>query len=75
MVSRPIKNLLYIELSGAGIANIALYDLQGRVVETGHAPSLQGTATINMRNIPAGVYILHVTDGDGKEYRQKVVRR
>ena len=32
-------------------------------------------ATINMRNIPAGVYVLHVTDKDGKEYRQKVVRR
>ena len=71
----PTDDLLYIELSGAGIANIALYDLQGRVVETGHAPSLRGTATINMRNIPAGVYVLHVTDGDGKEYRQKVVRR
>ena len=33
------------------------------------------TATLNMHNIPAGVYVLHVTDGEGKEYRQKVVRR
>ena len=71
----PTDDILYIELTGAGIANIALYYLQGRVVETGHAPSLRGTATINMRNIPAGVYVLHVTDGEGKEYRQKVVRR
>ena len=59
----------------AGIANIVLYDLQGRVVETLRATSRQGTATINMRNIPAGVYVLHVTDGEGKEYQQKVVRR
>ena len=72
----PTDDLLYIELSNAGIANVALYDLQGRVVETLRATSLQGgTATINMHNIPVGVYILHVTDGDGKEYRQKVVRR
>ena len=72
----PTDDILYIELSNAGIANVALYDLQGRVVETLRATSLQGgTATINMHNIPAGVYILHVTDGDGKEYRQKVVRR
>ena len=75
----PTDDLLYIELSGAGIATVALYDLQGRMVysqnpsnsPTEHSP----TATVNMRNIPAGVYVLRVTDGDGKEYRQKIVRR
>ena len=36
-----------------------------------HSP----TATLNMHNITAGVYLLCVTDTDGKEYRQKVVRR
>ena len=72
----PTDDVLYVELTGAGIANVALYDLQGRVVETVRATSLQGgTATLNMHNIPAGVYVLHVTDGEGKEYRQKVVRR
>ena len=30
---------------------------------------------MSMRNVPAGVYVLRVTDADGKEYRQKVVRR
>lgn len=63
----------------ADIATVALYDLQGRMVysqnpsnsPTEHSP----TATVNMRNIPAGVYVLRVTDGEGKEYRQKVVRR
>ena len=75
----PTDDLLYLELSGAGIATVALYDLQGRMVysqnpsnsPTEHSP----VATVNMRNIPAGVYVLRVTDGDGKEYRQKVVRR
>ena len=72
----PTDELLYIELSGAGIATVVLYDLQGRLVETLRAQSLQGgTATINFRNIPVGVYVLHVTDGDGREYQQKVVRR
>ncbi|MBP5496667.1 MAG: M4 family metallopeptidase [Bacteroidales bacterium] len=71
----PTDDLLYIELIGAGIATVALYDLQGRTVTgVGDTPQ-QGTATINMRNIPAGVYILHVTDGDRKEYQQKIVRR
>ena len=72
----PTDELLYIELSGAGIASVALYDLQGRLVETLRAKSLQGgTATVNMRNVPAGVYVLRVTDANGKEYRQKIVRR
>ena len=73
----PTDDVLFIELhGGAGIENVALYDLQGRMVETLRATSLQGgTATINVRNIPAGVYVLRVTDTDGKEYQQKIVRK
>ena len=33
------------------------------------------TATLNVRNIPSGVYVLRVTDADGKEYHQKIVRK
>ncbi len=73
----PTDDVLFIELrGGAGIANVALYDLQGRAVETHHGTSLQGgTATINVRNVPAGVYVLRVTDTDGNEYRRKIVRK
>ncbi|MBR4912890.1 MAG: T9SS type A sorting domain-containing protein [Bacteroidales bacterium] len=45
-------------------------------VETRHGTSLQGgTATINVRDVPAGVYVLRVTDTNGKEYHQKIVRK
>ena len=75
----PTDDLLYIELSGAGIATVALYDLQGRMVysqnpsnsPTEHSP----TATVNMHNIPAGVYLLRVTDTKGREYHRKIVRK
>ena len=33
------------------------------------------SATVNMRDIPAGVYVLRVTDADGHEYHQKIVRK
>ena len=33
------------------------------------------SATVNMRDIPAGVYVLRVTDTDGKEYHKKIVRK
>ena len=68
----PTDDLLFVELSGgAGIANMALYDLQGRVVGTRFIAS----ATVNMRDIPAGVYVLRVMDADGKEYHRKIVRK
>ena len=81
----PTDNLLHIELSGAEIARVALYDLQGRMVtgtgthagapQPAGAPQQGTTATMNMRNVPAGVYLLRVTAADGKEYHQKIVKR
>ena len=72
----PAGDLLHIELSGTEIANVAFYDLQGRVVETRHGTSLQGgTATVNLRNVPAGVYLLRVRDAEGKEYMRKIVKK
>ena len=73
----PTDDVLFIKLrGGAGIANIALYDLQGRIV-TGvfDTPQQGGTATITVKSIPAGVYVLRVTDADGHEYHQKIVRK
>ena len=72
----PAGDLLHIELSVAEIANVALYDLQGRVVETRHGTSLQGeTATVNLQNVPAGVYLLRVRDAEGKKYMRKIVKK
>lgn len=68
----PIDDMLFIELSdGVGIAKIALYDLQGRLVGTRFIAS----ATVNMRDIPAGVYILRVTDMEGNEHYQKIIKK
>ena len=62
-----------MELSGAGIQSVELYDLQGRAVTGVCDTPQQGNAAINVRNMPAGVYVLRVTDENGKEYYQKVV--
>ena len=75
----PTDDLLFVELRGAEIARVALYDLQGWMV-TGAgahagAPQQGTTATMNLRNVPAGVYLLRVTDADGKEYHRKIVKR
>ena len=59
----PIDNFLHIELAGgAGIANVALYDLQGRAVRTRLIASANSQiATVDVRGVPAGVYILLTT--------------
>ena len=60
----------------ADTATVALYDLQGRVVGANNYSPLQGgTATVNMRDVPAGVYLLRVTDAEGNTYNRKVVRK
>ena len=71
----PTDDILYVELSGAGIQSVGLYDLQGRVVGANNYSPLQGTAMISVRNVPAGVYVLRVTDENGREYHSKIVVR
>ena len=73
----PADDLLFIEMErGAENANITLYDLQGRTVETLRTTSLQtGTATLNVKSLPAGVYLLRVNNADGNEYHQKIVKK
>ena len=72
----PTDDLLFVELRGAEIATVALYDLQGRVVTGTHAGAPQtATATLNLKSVPAGVYMLRVTDAEGREHQGKIVRR
>jgi len=72
----PTDNLLTVELSnGAGITHAVVYDLQGRIVADMSNAGGRSTATVNVHSIPAGVYLLRVTDTDGKEYHQKIVKK
>ena len=72
----PAEDVVFVELNGnIGITNVTLYDLQGRLVEAVPTARLQEaeTATINVKSIPAGVYVLRVTDVEGNKYHQKIV--
>ena len=49
---------------------------KGRAVQTRFiAPASSQTATVDMRNVPAGVYMLRVTDAEGNEYHQKIIKK
>ena len=73
----PATGMVYVALDGGTeIANMMLYDLQGRIVEMCLGASLQsGTATLNVEALPAGIYLLHVTDADGSTYHHKIVKK
>ena len=71
----PAHDFLTVELSdGTEIDGIALYNIQGRLVETQNFASLQQPVTIKLdiRNLPAGTYILHIKTANGLEIIRKV---
>ena len=70
----PARDFIIVELSdGMGINNIAIYDIQGRLVEThGRASLHPENAKLDIRNLPAGVYFLHVTDSNNQQFIRKV---
>lgn len=39
------------------------------------SPLQMETAILNVNSLPAGVYLLCVTDTDGYEYHQKIVKK
>jgi len=67
----PTEDLLHVELSGTEIVTLALYDLQGRIILSPNSPN----SPIDLRNVPAGVYVLRVTGADGREYHRKIVKK
>ena len=71
----PAHDFITVELfDGTEIDGITLYDIQGRLVETQNFASLQQPVTIKLdiRNLPAGTYILHIKTANGLEIIRKV---
>ena len=70
----PAHDFLTVELSdGMEIDHIALYNIQGRLVETHNFASLHPeTAKLDVRNLPAGTYILHIKTTNNREIVRKV---
>ena len=64
----PASDILIVELKGdEKIANITLCDMQGRIVEESNA------SPVFLGHLPSGVYVVHVTDSEGRKHIQKVV--
>lgn len=69
----PVCNMLNIELSGSLIENVHLFDLQGRIV--GSSMSINDVlATVDVNDIPSGVYFVQVISQDGKIFHQRIIK-
>ena len=67
----PAKEQLHMEFSPeVQPAQVALFDLQGRLVRT----QSKAFESIDMGQLPAGTYTMRVTLEDGKTYSDKVVK-
>ena len=68
----PAQDFITVELSdNTAIDCISLYDIQGRLVETFPETSLQSTK-LDVRNLPAGTYILHIATTCDYEIIRKI---
>ena len=48
--------------------------MKGLVGANNYSPLQGTTATSDVKSVPASVYILHMTDTNGKESHQKIVK-
>lgn len=69
----PVDDVLYVKNDGdLKIVNITLYDLQGRII---YSQNSFNSMTLNVKHIPAGMYMLRVTDKNKQDYWQKIIKR
>ena len=60
----PAKD--YVKIEGAEAAEVQVYNAVGQMVKT-----IQGSNEINVSGLAEGVYLLRITDVDGKVYTNK----
>lgn len=64
----PVSDMIHIDLNSAENVKISLYGLTGNVVKT--AAESDTTATMNVTDVPEGMYILVVDNGKNKTVRK-----
>jgi len=66
----PASNNIYVEVNESGSFRAELFDLLGRTVVT--SESATGRATINVKNVPAGMYLLRLSNDENKVMSTKI---
>jgi hypothetical protein len=67
----PVTSFIQLQVSNETISNVQLINQSGAVVKQWNNVS---SKTLNVANIPAGVYILKITGNENRTYTQKIVK-
>lgn len=67
----PVANTFSVMLSNSSIKTIQLFYPSGVMAKEWHSENLQ---TLNVSNLPTGIYTLNVIDKAGKTYSQKIIK-
>lgn len=65
----PAKD--FININGASIGNIALYDILGHLIE--NEKVTMNNTVLNVKGLPAGTYILKITTEEGREGSASII--
>ena len=72
----PATNFIYLQLNkfGGGSATIQLQDMQGNVLKQQQLNLRDADQTqIDVSSFANGIYLLIITNNDGKRFAQKIV--
>ena len=72
----PANNQLVVEYpSGDNLSNqmLDIYDMLGKKVASYQLPANDDKLTLNVANIPAGLYLYTITSGDSIQQRGKIM--
>lgn len=73
----PVQSILTVTLSAgsAGAVDVALYDITGRAVMAESRDPVDGALTMDLSDLPAGVYVLRASSGSMSHAGSVVVTR
>ena len=74
----PAKDFVTVEINvDLEIANVNLYNINGRAVGVNNYSPLQrdGIIQLDLRPLPTGTYFLHIKTDDGREILRKIVHQ
>lgn len=71
----PVRESLIIVLDNSvSEAYITLSNMQGKQLITNSLPFVSGQASLSFARLPQGMYLLRITDTDGRQWAQRVLK-
>jgi hypothetical protein len=74
----PTKGMLNVSLSGnpevSMVSNLYIYSVKGAIVKTLKPSKGQRSLSVDMRNLPAGVYVVHLHLSNNESITKKIIK-